>query len=90
MLCGTGGGGTYIPFSGLDSDEPGDSAGSVPTGTGEESVQWGGCSGTIWRCLWLPTTEQESVLNSERQPAWFPEEWSLSNQEEESKPMLGR
>lgn len=47
MLCGTGGGGTYIPFSGLDSDEPGDSAGSVPTGTGEESVQWGGCSGTI-------------------------------------------
>lgn len=64
-------------------------AGRVPPGTEEQCVRWGGYSGTIWRCLQLTATEQRSVLNSERQPWWFPEKWSLSNQEGESKPMLG-
>lgn len=47
LLCGTNGGCPFGPHAGLDNDEPGEQCGRVLAGMEEQSVQWGGCSGSI-------------------------------------------
>lgn len=90
LLCGAGGGCPFGPPAGLDNDEPGEQCGGCSLEWKNRACSGEGAQAALEAARSSQMSEQGSVLNSERQPGWFPGKGSLSSQEVELKPGLGQ